>query len=110
VGFWVYKQEMCAPSWEMLVKKSELNPQKLAFLSSGASGHMTSCKGAMECYKSIPISSIIRIGNKTKLQIIGTENVKMSIIVDGKVVKYTIENVLHVLALGYNLFKVRHQT
>jgi hypothetical protein len=24
---------MCAPSWEMLVKKLELNPQKLAFLS-----------------------------------------------------------------------------
>jgi hypothetical protein len=34
VGFWVYKQEMCAPSWEMLVKKSELNPQKLAFSSN----------------------------------------------------------------------------
>jgi hypothetical protein len=31
---WVYKQEMCVPSWEMLVKKSELNPQKLAFSSA----------------------------------------------------------------------------
>jgi hypothetical protein len=39
VGFWVYKQEMCAPSWEMLVKKSELNPQKLAFSSD-----MTVCE------------------------------------------------------------------
>jgi hypothetical protein len=33
VGFWVYKQEMGASSWEMLVKKLELNPQKLAFSS-----------------------------------------------------------------------------
>jgi hypothetical protein len=70
---------------------------------SGASAHMTSCKDAMEYYKSIPISSI-SISDKTKLQIIGTGNVKMSIMVDGEMVKYTIENVLHVPALGCTLF------
>jgi hypothetical protein len=54
---------------------------------------MTSCKDAMDCYKSAPISSIT-IGDKTKLQIIGTGNVKMTIMVDGKLVKCTIENAL----------------
>jgi hypothetical protein len=74
-------------------------------IDSGASAHMTSCKDAMECYKSIPISGI-SIGDKTKLQIIGTGNVKMAIMVDGKVVKCTIKNVLHVPSLGYNLLSV----
>jgi hypothetical protein len=74
-------------------------------IDSGASAHMTSCKDAMECYKSTPISSI-SIGDKTKLQIIGTGNVKMAIMVDGKVVKCTIKNVLHVPSLGYNLLSV----
>jgi hypothetical protein len=74
-------------------------------IDSGASAHMTSCKDAMECYKSIPISGI-SIGDKTKLQIIGTGNVKMAIMVDGKMVKCTIENVVHVPSLGYNLLSV----
>jgi hypothetical protein len=74
-------------------------------IDSGASAHMTSCKDAMECYKSTPISSI-SIGDKTKLQIIGTGNVKMTIMVDEKVVKCTITNVLHVPSLGYNLLSV----
>jgi hypothetical protein len=74
-------------------------------IDSGASAHMTSCKDEMECYKSTPISSI-SIGDKTKLQIIGTGNVKMAIMVDGNVVKCTIKNVLHVPSLGYNLLSV----
>jgi hypothetical protein len=57
-------------------------------IDSGACAHMTSCKDAMECYKSIPISNI-SIGDKTKLQISGTGNVKMAIMVDGKVLKCT---------------------
>jgi hypothetical protein len=68
-------------------------------IDSGAFAHMTSCKDAMECYKSTSISSI-SIGDKTKLQIIGTGNVKMAIMVNGKVVKCTIKNVLHVPSLG----------
>jgi hypothetical protein len=64
-------------------------------IDSGASARMTSCKDAIECYKSIPISNI-SIYAKTKLQIIGTGNVRMAIMVDGKVVKCTVENVLHV--------------
>jgi GAG-pre-integrase domain len=59
----------------------------------------------MECYKSTPISSI-SIGDKTKLQIIGTRNVKMAIMVGEKVVKCTIKNVLHVPSLGYTLLSV----
>jgi hypothetical protein len=55
--------------------------------------------------KSISISSI-SIGDKMKLQIIGTGNVKMAIMIDGKGVKRTIENVLHVPSLGYNLLSV----
>jgi hypothetical protein len=40
------------------------------------------------------------------MQIIGTGNVKLAIMVDGKVVKCTIENVLPVPSLGYNLLSV----
>jgi hypothetical protein len=74
-------------------------------IDSGASAHMTSCKDAMECYKSIPTPSI-SIGDETKLQIIETGNVKMAIMVDIKVMKCTIKNVLHVPSLGYNLLSV----
>jgi hypothetical protein len=74
-------------------------------IDSGASAHMTSCKDAMEYYKSIPTPSI-SIGDETKLQIIETGNVKMAIMVDIKVMKCTIKNVLHVPSLGYNLLSV----
>jgi hypothetical protein len=37
---------------------------------------------------------------------IGTEKVGMNLMVDGKVVKCTIENVLHVPSPGYNLLSV----
>jgi hypothetical protein len=47
-----------------------------------------------------------QLGDKTKLQIIGTGNVKMAFMVDGKVVKCTIKNVLHVPSLGYDLLSV----
>ena len=66
---------------------------------------MTSCKDAMECYKSIPKFNI-SIGDKTKLQAIGAGNVKMAIMVDKKLVKCTIQNVLHVPSLGFNLLSV----
>jgi hypothetical protein len=83
----------------------ESDPVCLVGKSIAESAHKTSCKDAMESYKSIPIPST-SIGDKTKLQTIGTKNVKMPIMVDGKVVKCTIENVLHVPALGYNLLSV----
>jgi Reverse transcriptase (RNA-dependent DNA polymerase)/gag-polypeptide of LTR copia-type/Integrase core domain/GAG-pre-integrase domain len=74
-------------------------------IDSGASVHMTSCKDAMEEYKSIPIPNI-SIGDKTKLQIVGSGNVTIAIMVDERVVKCTIRNVLHVPSLGYNLLSV----
>jgi hypothetical protein len=74
-------------------------------IDSGASAHMTSCKMQWNVTNRSNIQSI-STGDKTKLQIIGTGNIKMAIMVDGKVVKCTIEIVLHVPSLGYNLLSV----
>jgi hypothetical protein len=74
-------------------------------IDSGASAHMTSCRDAMECYKSIPKIDI-SIGNKTKLHVAGSGNVKMTIMVEEKPVKSVIKDVLHVPSLGYNLLSV----
>jgi hypothetical protein len=75
-------------------------------IDSGASAHMTSCRDAMEYYKSIPKFDI-SIGDKTKFRVAGSGNVKMTIMVEGKPVKSIIKDVFHVPSLGYNLLSVR---
>jgi hypothetical protein len=48
----------------------------------------------------------ISIGDKTKLQVIGSGEVKLQLSVQGKYKKCVINNVLHVPMLGYNLLSV----
>jgi hypothetical protein len=43
---------MCAPSWEMLVKKSELNPQKLAISRKSTSGYIFCIAGGAVSWSS----------------------------------------------------------
>jgi hypothetical protein len=74
-------------------------------IDSGASSHMSACKEAMCDYK--PFTPFdISIGDKTKLQVIGSGQVKLQLNVQGKYKKCVIKNVLHVPMLGYNLLSV----
>jgi gag-polypeptide of LTR copia-type len=86
------------------VPKSNISGMKW-LIDPGASAHMTSCRYAMECYKSIPKFDI-SIGDKTKLLVAGSGNVKMTIIGRRKTGEKRHQRCLHVPSLGYNLLSV----
>jgi hypothetical protein len=48
----------------------------------------------------------ILIGDKTKLRVIGSGQVKLRLDVNGKAKKCTVKDVLHVPMLGYNLISI----
>jgi gag-polypeptide of LTR copia-type len=74
-------------------------------IDSGASSHMSACKEAMREYK--PFTPFdISIDDKTRLQVIGSGQVKLQLNVQGKQNKCVIKDVLHVPMLGYNLLSV----
>jgi Integrase core domain/GAG-pre-integrase domain len=74
-------------------------------IDSEASSHMSACKEAMREYK--PFTPFdISIGDKTRLQVIGSGQVKLQLNVQGKQNKCMIKDVLHVPMLSYNLLSV----
>jgi hypothetical protein len=95
--------ESSSDSEVCLVETSNNDPQITKWLiDSGASSHMTACKTAMSAYKMFTLIEI-SIGDKTKLQAIGSGRVKIEIRVTGKAKTCKISNVLHVPMLGFNL-------
>jgi hypothetical protein len=74
-------------------------------IDPGASSHMSACRESMCDYK--PFTPFdISIGDKTKLQVIGSGQVKLQLSVQGQQKNCVIKNVLHVPMLGYNLLSV----
>jgi hypothetical protein len=82
------------------------NAQNMEWLiDSGASSHMSACKESTCDYK--PFTPFdISIGDKTKLQVVGSGQAKLQLRVQGEQKKCMINNILHVRMLGYNLFSV----
>jgi hypothetical protein len=85
-------QKNTAPRWRC----SKGNAQNMEWLiNSGASLHLSACKEAMCDYKPItPFDT--SIGDKTKLQVVGSGQVKLEQDVQGKQKKCVIKDVLHI--------------
>jgi hypothetical protein len=81
---------MCAPSWEVLVKKSELNPQKLAFLSGYGPSTLTAANNdrSQVWFRSQPPSQVsqpLKFPNHLSW-------IKAAVLADSKIDKLTAGN------------------
>ena len=75
------------------------------FVDSGCSNHMTFNKSLFSSYTS-GHPSTVSLGNNNKANIAGIGKIEIPILVEGKRVKCTLKNVLHVPDLGYQLLSV----
>ena len=75
------------------------------YIDSGCSHHMTFDKSAFTSY-SEQLNSCVEVGNGERTKIAGTGTVKLTLEMNGRSKPCTIQNVLHVPNLGYQLLSV----
>lgn len=74
---------------------------------SGATHHMTSHREWFTQYESISKNSLsITIGDSTMLYAAGRGQVAVDVMIDGRKIRYTLSNVLHVPGIKRNLFSI----